>query len=69
MQCLRFESLEDWDMLLSVPDPDSKTLREEKREELFDNLKGNESIGWAADVLCPRELSAKMLKREQDKPE
>ncbi|KAK4279507.1 hypothetical protein QN277_011281 [Acacia crassicarpa] len=44
---------------------DSKTLKEEKREELFDNLKGNESIGWAVDVLCPRELSAKMLKRNK----
>lgn len=44
---------------------DSKTLKEEKREELFDNLKGNESIGWAVDVLDPRELSAKMLKRNK----
>lgn len=42
---------------------DSKTIKEEKREELFDNLKANESLGWAVDVLDPRELSAKMLKR------
>lgn len=42
---------------------DSKTLKEEKREELFEELKNNESIGWAVDVIDPRELSAKMLKR------
>ncbi|KAF7820433.1 Ribonuclease H2 subunit A [Senna tora] len=44
---------------------DSKTLKEEKREELFDNLKGNESIGWDVDVLDPKELSSKMLKRNK----
>ena len=42
---------------------DSKTLKEEKREELFENLKGDESIGWAVDVIDPKELSAKMLKK------
>ncbi|KAF6171947.1 hypothetical protein GIB67_011844, partial [Kingdonia uniflora] len=40
---------------------DSKTLKEEKREELFENLKADASIGWAVDVIDPRELSAKML--------
>ncbi|KAJ4836862.1 hypothetical protein Tsubulata_030742 [Turnera subulata] len=44
---------------------DSKTLKEEKREELFENLKADESIGWAVDVIDPRELSAKMLKRNK----
>ncbi|KAJ8466258.1 hypothetical protein OPV22_028810 [Ensete ventricosum] len=42
---------------------DSKTLKEEKREELFENLKADGSIGWEVDVIDPRELSAKMLKR------
>jgi ribonuclease H2 subunit A len=42
---------------------DSKTLKEEKREELFETLKTNDSIGWAVDVIDPRELSAKMLKK------
>lgn len=42
---------------------DSKTLKEEKREELFENLKADESIGWSVDVIDPRELSAKMLKK------
>lgn len=42
---------------------DSKTLKEEKREELFENLKSDESIGWAVDVIDPKELSAKMLKK------
>ncbi|XP_026440140.1 ribonuclease H2 subunit A-like isoform X2 [Papaver somniferum] len=42
---------------------DSKTLKEEKREELFESLKIDESIGWLADVIDPRELSAKMLRK------
>ncbi|KAH8502047.1 hypothetical protein H0E87_016711 [Populus deltoides] len=42
---------------------DSKTLKEEKREELFEKLKANELIGWAVDVIDPRELSAKMLRK------
>ena len=42
---------------------DSKTLKEEKRNELFESLKANESIGWEVDVINPRELSAKMLKK------
>lgn len=42
---------------------DSKTLKEGKREELFENLKADESIGWDVDVIDPRELSAKMLKK------
>lgn len=42
---------------------DSKTLKEEKREELFEELKTNESIRWAVDVIDPRDLSAKMLKK------
>lgn len=45
------------------PFSDSKTLKEEKREELFENLKADESIGWAVDIIDPRELSAKMLKK------
>ncbi|KAL2557978.1 Ribonuclease H2 subunit A [Forsythia ovata] len=44
---------------------DSKTLKEEKREELFKNLKADESIGWAVDVIDPRELSSKMLKKNK----
>ena len=42
---------------------DSKTLKEEKREELFENLKAESSLGWEVDIIDPRELSAKMLKR------
>ncbi|KAI6676640.1 hypothetical protein NL676_037436 [Syzygium grande] len=44
---------------------DSKTLKEEKREELFENLKADESIGWAVDVIDPRELSSKMLRKNK----
>ncbi|KAJ3671366.1 hypothetical protein LUZ60_007445 [Juncus effusus] len=49
--------------LASLSFADSKTLKEEKREELFENLKSDPSIGWEVDVIDPRELSAQMLKR------
>ncbi|CAD6268389.1 unnamed protein product [Miscanthus lutarioriparius] len=42
----------------------SKTLKEEQREELFESLKVNNSIGWEVDVICPKDLSAKMLKKK-----
>ncbi|XP_038896350.1 uncharacterized protein LOC120084615 [Benincasa hispida] len=42
---------------------DSKTLKEEKKEELFEDLKSNETIGWAVNVIDPRELSSKMLNK------
>ncbi|KAL8161798.1 hypothetical protein V2J09_013287 [Rumex salicifolius] len=51
--------------LSSLSFADSKTLKEEKREEVFELLKVNESIGWAVDVIDPRELSAKMLKKNK----
>ncbi|KAK7837203.1 ribonuclease H2 subunit A [Quercus suber] len=51
--------------LSSLNFADSKTLKEEKREELFENLKADESIGWAVDVIDPKELSAKMLKKNK----
>ncbi|CAN0902941.1 Ribonuclease H2 subunit A [Linum grandiflorum] len=44
---------------------DSKTLKEEKRKELFESLKVDQSIGWAVDVIDPRKLSAKMLKKNK----
>ncbi|KAL8538493.1 hypothetical protein ACS0TY_000484 [Phlomoides rotata] len=44
---------------------DSKTLKEEKMEELFESLKTDESIGWAVDVIDPRKLSAKMLRKSK----
>ncbi|KAM1175834.1 hypothetical protein ACFX13_028861 [Malus domestica] len=50
--------------LSSLNFADSKTLKEEKREELFENLKADESIGWAVNVIDSRELSAKMLKKK-----
>ncbi|KAK1288109.1 Ribonuclease H2 subunit A [Acorus calamus] len=49
--------------LSSLNFADSKTLKEEKREELFENLKKDDSIGWEVDVIDPRELSAKMLRK------
>ncbi|PON70304.1 Ribonuclease H2, subunit A [Parasponia andersonii] len=51
--------------LSSLNFADSKTLKEEKREELFENLKADESMGWDVDIIDPRELSAKMLKKNK----
>ncbi|CAN8284221.1 unnamed protein product [Cochlearia groenlandica] len=51
--------------LASLHFADSKTLKEEKREELYENLKLDKSLGWAVDVIGPRELSAKMLAKNK----
>ncbi|KAL9235882.1 hypothetical protein vseg_010614 [Gypsophila vaccaria] len=51
--------------LASLEFADSKTLKEEKRDELFESLKANDSIGWAVDVIDPRDLSSKMLKKSK----
>ena len=40
---------------------DSKTLKESKREELFECMKADTSMGWAVDVIDPRRLSSLML--------
>lgn len=42
---------------------DSKALTESKREELYENLKADDLMGWAVDVIDPKDLSAKMLRR------
>ncbi|AEC07658.1 Polynucleotidyl transferase, ribonuclease H-like superfamily protein [Arabidopsis thaliana] len=52
--------------LASLHFADSKTLKEEKREELYESLKLDKSLGWAVDVIDPRELSAKMLAKVLD---
>uniref|UniRef100_A0A1J3CEH3 Ribonuclease n=1 Tax=Noccaea caerulescens TaxID=107243 RepID=A0A1J3CEH3_NOCCA len=51
--------------LASLHFADSKTLKEEKREELYESLKLDKSIGWAVDVIGPRELSANMLAKNK----
>lgn len=40
-----------------------KDIKEDKREELFEELNVNEWIGWVVDVIDPREISAKMLNK------
>ncbi|GAB2220711.1 hypothetical protein Droror1_Dr00008379 [Drosera rotundifolia] len=53
------------DALPDLKFADSKTLKEERRAELFEMLKTNEYISWDVDVIDPRELSAKMLKKNK----
>ena len=40
---------------------DSKTLTEARREELYKEMAGDASLGYAADVLSAKTLSVKML--------
>ncbi len=51
--------------ILKKPDyletPDSKTLNDEKREQLFKKIRNSDSIGWIVNVLSASELSASML--------
>ena len=42
---------------------DSKTLKEERRESLFQEIKEDASIGTAVDILDARTISAQMLHR------
>ncbi|KAG0589609.1 hypothetical protein KC19_1G033500 [Ceratodon purpureus] len=44
---------------------DSKVLTETKRDELYDSLLADSLMGWAVDVIDPKDLSAKMLRREK----
>ena len=51
-------------MYLSMYLTDSKTLTEENRNILFEKLqKSSDTIGWIAEILMPRFISASMLKR------
>jgi ribonuclease HII len=43
---------------------DSKTLTEEKREHLFEQLQADAAMGWMVDSISAAELSAKMLRRQ-----
>lgn len=45
---------------------DSKTLTEAKREALYEELAADTDMGYAADVLSAKELSAKMLSRQAE---
>ncbi|CAN6445018.1 unnamed protein product [Victoria cruziana] len=56
-------AIENWEAVSDDSVSDSKTLKEEKREELFENLRTDDSIGWAVDVIDSRVLSAKMLRK------
>ncbi|KAG6550647.1 hypothetical protein Mapa_007744 [Marchantia paleacea] len=60
-----FCAMSDKSRIASLQFADSKTLTEQKREELFESIKTDGTIGWSVDVIDPRELSAKMLKRNR----
>lgn len=42
---------------------DSKVLTESKRDELYESILEDNLMGWAVDVIDPKDLSAKMLRR------
>lgn len=54
MSCFQFQTIVS----------DSKTLTEEKREEIFDMLNKTENlIGWMIEILSPTYISNSMLRR------
>lgn len=42
---------------------DSKTLKDEQREALFAEIRGDDRIGYAIDAVSAAYISAKMLQR------
>eukprot|EP00899_Mesostigma_viride_P015051 jgi/Mesvir1/23547/Mv18245-RA.2 len=60
-----FCAISDADRVAKQAYADSKTLTEEKRDQLFDALKEDTGMGWAVDVISPQVLSAHMLRREK----
>ena len=44
---------------------DSKTLTEEKRDKLFEQMKKDAQLGWLVDVISAEALSTKMLRKER----
>ncbi|XP_063902544.1 ribonuclease H2 subunit A-like [Zophobas morio] len=51
--------------LTSLKFNDSKLIKEDKREKLFKLIKITEYIGWAATVISPLDISAKMLQKDK----
>ena len=42
---------------------DSKTLTDEKREQLFTEIEGDEDVGFAVDNVTAADISSQMLRR------
>jgi len=53
----------DMEYLAGQKYADSKTLNEAKRESLFEQIKADEKLIWAVDILSPSYISANMLRR------
>lgn len=51
----------DKDAIAEMGFMDSKVLRADVREQLFEKIKQNDRIGYAIDVLSPEILSGEML--------
>ncbi|CAE1300896.1 RNASEH2A [Acanthosepion pharaonis] len=60
-----FSPLEEKDYLTELGLADSKTLTEEKRENIFDKMctESKEKLGWMVEILSPTFISNSMLKR------
>lgn len=51
------------DELAKAAYADSKTLTEERREQLFLQLQSDKNMGWMVDSISPQMMSAKMLSK------
>ncbi|CAK9205425.1 unnamed protein product [Sphagnum jensenii] len=60
-----FCPLDQKERISSLQFADSKVLTEAKRDELYASILADSSMGWAVDVIDPRDLSAQMLCRER----
>lgn len=62
-----FSPLEEKDYLSELGLADSKTLTEEKRENIFDKMctESKEKLGWMVEILSPTFISNSMLKRSK----
>lgn len=57
--------LDQKDRISTLQFADSKVLTETKRDELYESILADSSMGWAVDVIDPNDLSARMLRREK----
>lgn len=62
-----FSPLDEKDHLTELGLADSKTLTEEKRENIFDKMctESKDRLGWIVDILSPTFISNSMLKRSK----
>lgn len=63
---ISYAPLSEKQLLVDLGCADSKSLTEEKRDEIFDDIcKHQDKIGWAIDVISPNTISVSMQRRSK----